>query len=146
MVGIVAALPFFARLTLGLPAIAVAEPPGVLGRAWHRGWRNGWRLIWGPFLCSLPLSIVSGIFSAGQRLMEYVAGFGDAWRVIGVASMIVLYVLASITHFLAVATDTFVAVPRQPRRRDATPSCARSWIRSPARNLVKMRRMPPCIP
>jgi hypothetical protein len=104
VVGIVAALPFFARLTLGLPAIAVGESPGVLGRAWHRGWRNGWRLFWGPFLCSLPLSIVSGIFSAGQRLMEYVAGFGDAWRVIGMASMIVLYVLASITHFLAVAT------------------------------------------
>ncbi|HXE17279.1 MAG TPA: hypothetical protein VN632_08615 [Stellaceae bacterium] len=101
--GVFVALPFLARLTLGLPAIAVEEPRGVFGRSWHRGWGNGWRLIWGPVFCSLPLNIVAGLFSAGQVFFVLVADYDPPWREFGLVGTIAFYVLGSFAHFIALA-------------------------------------------
>lgn len=103
LVAAIAILPFLARFSLGLPAIAVEEPEGVFGRSWHRGWRNGWRLIWGPFVCSLPLAIVSGIFQGAQLLSILLAGAGDAWRAVGLVLLLIFYLLGTTAHFFAIA-------------------------------------------
>lgn len=102
-VGIIVLAPFLARFSLGLPAIAVEEPRGVFGRSWHRGWRNGWRLIWGPFVCSFPISIVSGLFRAGQSFFGLMAGYEAPWRIFGEVGMLAFYALGSFAHFIALA-------------------------------------------
>jgi hypothetical protein len=122
LVAMIVLAPFLARFSLGLPAIAVEEPEGVFGRSWHRGWRNGWRLIWGPFICSLPLSIASGIFGLGQAGAFLLLDYSDAWRVVGLLGMVVCYALSTGAHFLAVAgAVTFLSLSYRQLTRDEVP-------------------------
>lgn len=102
-VGIIVGIPFLARFGLGLPAIAVEEPRGVFGRAWHRGWRNGWRLIWGPFICSFPISVVSGVFRGGQTLFNLLISQGAPYRAFGEVGMFLFYATGTFAHFVALA-------------------------------------------
>jgi hypothetical protein len=103
LVGMIVLLPFLARFSLGLPAIAVEEPHGVFGRSWHRGWHNGWRLIWGPLICSLPLSIASGVLQVGQAFFAVVAALEMPWRVLGEIGMFLFYAGGAFAHFVALA-------------------------------------------
>jgi hypothetical protein len=119
----IAIMPFLARFSLGLPAIAVEEPEGVFGRSWHRARHNGWRLIWGPFVCSIPFSIVSGIFSGIQQGMYFVINLGEPWHAIALLVMLVFYGLATVTHFLALAgAITFLSLSYRQLVGDETPS------------------------
>jgi hypothetical protein len=108
--GFIAMLPFWARLTLGLPAIAVGEPRGVLGRAWHRGWRNGWRLFFGPALCALPFTLAAGILETVSGIGRLIAALTAAPTVVAWAVAVVFFALSYIASFLgAAAAVTFLA-------------------------------------
>jgi hypothetical protein len=97
------AAPFLARLSLGLPAVAVEEPPGVLRRSWHRGWGNGWRLIWGPLICYTPLLMASGFLSTLQTLSAFLIGLVWWASAIGIMLDLGFYVLVVTANFLAIA-------------------------------------------
>lgn len=115
--------PFLARFSLGLPAIAVEEPAGVFGRSWHRGWHNGWRLVWGPLICALPLSIVTGITNTAERVLAiYAPDFGGVWHGVGYLAIVIFYGIGATAHFLALATAvTFLSLSyRQLTRRETS--------------------------
>lgn len=104
MVGFIVILPFLARFSLGLPAIAVEEPDGVLRRSWHRGWRNGWRLIWGPLLCAIPLSIAVEMFQGAQLATAFFLGSSAGLLyALGFILSILFYAFATAAHFVALA-------------------------------------------
>ena len=116
--------PFLARFSLGLPAIAVEEPKGVFGRSWHRGWHNGWRLVWGPLICALPLSIVTGIADGAERILaKYSPDFAGAWHGVGYLAIVIFYAIGATAHFLALATAiTFLSLSYRQLTRGETPA------------------------
>ena len=119
---LIACLPLIGRLSLGLPAIAIEEPQGVLRRAWHRGWRNGWRLVRGPILCSIPLAIASGLFSAMQGAMSLLVALDGGWRIGGLIGETIFWGMSVGVHFLAVATGvTFLSLSYRHLSGSAAP-------------------------
>ncbi len=104
IVSFIAIVPFLARFSLGLPAIAIEEPEGVFGRSWRRGWRNGWRLIWGPIICVIPPSMAAGLFQGAQLATIFFLGdAGGVPQAIGLVLVVVFYLLGTVAHFVAIA-------------------------------------------
>lgn len=91
------------RLTLGLPAIAVDEPPGVWGRAWRRGAGNGLRLVGGAFLCVGPLTLVAVFASLVQGFMVILAHRDGVAAIIGSAGEIVFFIVMYLARYLGIA-------------------------------------------
>ncbi len=103
--------PFLTRFVLGLPAIAVEEPRGVLRRSWRRGRHNGWRLFWGFLLCSLPLGVLAALCSVAERYVTPAAASGGAGWIIGLVLDFVLFALNIIANYLGVAiTVSFLSM------------------------------------
>ncbi len=99
-----------ARLSIILPARALERTDITLARAWKETRRNGWRLIWGYFLCTVPVSVIAG---AGSW---WLLAADESRPVTATGSVIVTYIAilgAPIAiGFLSLAYRHFLEEPR----------------------------------
>ncbi|MFQ5625447.1 MAG: hypothetical protein ACE5FM_02205 [Methyloligellaceae bacterium] len=79
-----------ARLSIVLPARALERNDITLGRTWKETQGNGWRLLWGHFLCTVPIAVMAGagswwllasddsrsVAAVGSVLLTYIAILG----------------------------------------------------------------------
>jgi hypothetical protein len=89
------------RIVLGLPAIAVDEPRGVLRRGWDRSRGNLWRLFFASLLCLLPMEMIGGAVNSVAPLILRHPGIG--WTVAGGAALAIGTVVFYFLLFLGAA-------------------------------------------
>jgi len=86
------------RIVLGLPAIAVDEPRGVLRRGWDRSRGNAWRLFFASLLCLLPMEMIGGaVNSVAPMILRHP---GPGWTAARIAALAIGTILFYFLLFL----------------------------------------------
>jgi hypothetical protein len=112
------------RIVLGLPAIAVDEPRGVLRRSWDRSAGNGWRLFFAALLCLLPMGIIAGAVNSVAPMILRQPGTGRA-----VAGVVALAIGTVLFYFLLFLGDAvWVAFLSNAYRQLAAPKPERGAL------------------